>query len=77
MENNSMFYLKTDDNKIINEQCIRWAKKMGDCLEVCVKSDGCHYINNNEKNTHTICKLNNPISYNRLNKHFEQNKDTL
>lgn len=76
MENNNMSYLKTDNNNIINEQCIRWVKKMGDCLEVCVKSNGCH-VYNNEKNTHTICKLNNPSSYYRLNKHFEQNKDTL
>ena len=34
-------YIKTDDNKIINEKCIRWVKKMGDCLEVCTKMDGC------------------------------------
>ena len=25
--NNKISYLKTDDNKIINEKCIRWVKK--------------------------------------------------
>ena len=28
MENNNVSYLRTDDNKIINESCIRWVKKM-------------------------------------------------
>jgi hypothetical protein len=26
MENNKTLYVKTDDNKIINEKCIRWVK---------------------------------------------------
>lgn len=60
-------YIKTDDNKIINEQCIRWVKKMNDCLEVCVKSIGCDITNG----THRICKVNNQESYNKLNRHFE------
>ena len=58
-------YLKTDDNKIINEKCIRWVKKMGDCLEVCIKTTGCSL-----GDTHRICKLNNHYSYNKLNKFF-------
>jgi hypothetical protein len=58
-------YIKTDDNKIINEKCIRWAKKMGDCLEVCIKTPGC-----SSNDTQRICKLNNPDSYNKLNKYF-------
>ena len=29
MENS---YLKTDDNKLINEKCITWVKKMNECL---------------------------------------------
>lgn len=61
-------YLKTDDNKIINEKSIKWVKKMGDCLEVCTKSVGCSIDNGG---THRICKLNNPDSYNKLNKHFQ------
>ena len=60
-------YIKTDDNKMINEQCIRWVKKMGDCLEVCTKSNGCRPL----QDTHRICKLNSLDSYNKLNKHFE------
>ena len=59
-------YIKTDDNKILNERCIRWVKKMDECLEVCTKSDGCRTDNN----THKICKLNNPNSYEKLNRFF-------
>ena len=65
MEKNPSF-LKTDENKIINETCIRWVKKMSDCLAVCTKSNGC-----SDLDTHSICKLNSPYSYNKLNKHFE------
>ena len=43
-------------------------KKINECLEVCVKSNGCSLLNNN---THKICKLNNIDSYNKLNRHFE------
>jgi hypothetical protein len=39
----------------------------GDCLEVCTKPLGCAL----QKDTHTICKLNNPHSYNKLNTFFE------
>ena len=62
MENS---YIKADDNKIINESCIRWVKKLDSCLEVCTKSSGC-----SPENTHKICKLNNPESYNKLNQNF-------
>jgi len=61
-------YIKTDDNKIINENHIRWVKKLTDCLEVCTKSTGCNTLHND---THKICKCNNLISYNKLIKHFE------
>lgn len=67
MENNNTLYLKTDDNKIVNEKYIRWVKKMNDCLEICTKSTGCK----NNGDTHKICKTNNLDSYNKLNKHFE------
>ena len=40
MENNKIFYIKTDDNKIINEKSIKWIKKMSNCLEVCTKQYG-------------------------------------
>ena len=68
MENNQTQYIKTDDNKIINERHIKWVKKMGDCLEVCTKSTGCSITNGG---THKICKLNNLHSYNKLNEHFD------
>ena len=67
MENSNTSYIKTDDNKIINENCIRWVKKMNDCLEVCLKSSGCNVDN---KDTHRICKAYNLDSYNKLNKFF-------
>jgi hypothetical protein len=61
-------YLRVDDNKIINETCIRWVKKMDDCLHVCTKLTGCNISNGD---THKICKINNLDSYNKLVKHFE------
>jgi hypothetical protein len=64
MENS---YIKADDNTIINEKCIRWVKKMSECLEVCSVSTGC----NVKYNTLKICKINNLDSYNKLNKYFE------
>lgn len=67
MQNNKVSYLKTDDNIVINESCIRWVKKMNECLEVCTKSSGCIL----SSNTHRICKSNNLISYNKLDKYFE------
>ncbi len=60
-------YIKTDDNKIIRENCIRWVKKMNDCLEVCVKMNGCDIVSGD---THKICKKNTPESYELLNKWF-------
>lgn len=36
MENNNIF-IRADDNKLINEKCIVWVKKMDDCLRVCTK----------------------------------------
>ena len=67
MENNRPSYIRTDNNKIINEQYIRWVQKTGDCLDVCIKMAGCNVQNND---THKICKLNNIDSYNKLNKFF-------
>ena len=68
MEENQNTFIKTDDNKIINKKCIRWIKKMSECLEVCTKSTGCDI---DTGGTHKICKLNNPDSYDKLNKYFE------
>ena len=69
MENNQVSYIKVDDNKIINEKCIRWVKKMNDCLEICTKSAGCY--GGNIRDTHKICKSNNLDSYKKLNVSFE------
>ena len=61
-------YIKSDDNTIINEKCIIWIKRWGDCLEVSTT-----HPNDNKlyQNTHTICKSTSLHSYNKLNKHFE------
>jgi len=69
MNTNKISYLKTDDNKIINEKYIRWVKKLNECLEVCTKSIGC----GGGEDIHKICKLNNMDSYNKLNKYFREN----
>jgi hypothetical protein len=58
-------YIRTDENIIINEKYIKWIKKMDECLKVCNKLEGCDILD-----THTICKIYNPESYEKLNKHF-------
>jgi len=68
MENNQS-YIKMDNNIIINEKCIKWVKKIDECLDVCIKSTGCSLRSGVD--THKICKINNSDSYNKLNKHFE------
>ena len=65
--NNQVSYIKTDDNKILNEKCIKWVKKMDQCLEVCIRTNGCRV----GLNTHVICKSINEEGYNKLNKHFD------
>ena len=62
-----MNYIKTDDNKIIKEQHIRWVKKMNECLKVCTISAGC-----TEYQVHSICKTNSLKGYSHLNKYFEE-----
>ena len=60
-------YIKVDGNMIINEKCIRWVKKMDECMSVCIKIAGCA-----DKETLKVCKINNNDSYMKLNKHFEE-----
>jgi hypothetical protein len=60
-------YIKVDNNKIINEKCIRWIKKIDECLYVCSKPTGCIISHD----THTICKINSSYSYNKFNKFFD------
>jgi len=59
-------FIKVDDNKILNEACIKWVRKIDECLDICTKGNGC-YIGD----THKVCKANNKESYERLNKYFE------
>ena len=67
MENNNN-YIKTDDNKVINEKSIKWIKKMDECLLICTKSTGCIA---NKSHAHSICKVSNPTSYDFLNQFFK------
>ena len=67
MDSNQTSYIKTDDNKVLNEKYIRWIHKMNECLEVCTKFDGCKV----GTSTHKVCKLNSPESYSKLNQLFE------
>jgi hypothetical protein len=60
-------YIKTDDNKIINEKAIKWVKKIDECLYICTKSTGC-----SNDDTNKLCKINHPESYNKLNKYFSE-----
>jgi hypothetical protein len=59
-------FIKVDDDKILNINCIRWVKKMDECLQICSKSNGCE----GGKDTHKVCKINNEDSYRRLNQYF-------
>jgi len=62
-------FLKTDDDKIINAACIRWVKKMNDCMEICTKSSGCTSMFGD---THKVCKRNNLDSYAKINAYFDK-----
>lgn len=62
-------YIRADDNVIINEKCIKWVKKIDECLSVCTKSIGCSMYD--DRDVHKICKTNNLTSYNKLNIHFQ------
>ena len=56
-------YIKTDDNKIINEQAIKWVKKIDECLHICTKSMGCF-----DEDTHKLCKIIG-LEYETINLH--------
>ena len=62
-QKNKPSFIKLDNNIILNMDCIRWAKKMDECLQIYSKSNGCR---DNKKETHIVCKINNADSYNRL-----------
>ena len=62
MEENKNSFIKADNNRVVNEKFIRWIQKIDQCLEGCAIGTG----------TSTICKLNNPDSYEKLNKLFDE-----
>jgi hypothetical protein len=59
-------FITADNNRIINVNCIKWAKKLDECLYICTKSAGCDGVSD----MHKLCKINNSEGYNKLNKHF-------
>lgn len=65
-------FIKTDDNKIINMSYIRWIKELNECMKICSKMNGCDIVY--YENTHTVCKINSPNSYNKLKKYFEESE---
>jgi hypothetical protein len=72
MANKKVSYIKTDENVMINESCIKWVKYMDDCLEVCTKINGC---TSSGLDTHKICKFNSPEGYELLSRHFTVDVD--
>ena len=64
-------FLKTQDNRIINERHIRWVKKVEECFEVCMKSNGCKGGLGGFMDIHRVCKKNHPSSYDKLIHYFE------
>jgi len=62
MDNNRASYIKTDENRIINEKCIRWVQKMDECLEICTKQNGCEP----RTGTHRLCKINNQKKFQKI-----------
>ena len=68
IDNKQHTFLKAHGNKVLNERHIRWIQKIGECMEVCTRSDGC---NVNLNSTTRVCKEYNPASYEKLNKYFE------
>jgi len=72
MDSKTSSFIKTDDNTVINEQCIKWVKQIDECLYVCTKSNGCNQQTTDRlRDTHKICKSNYPDSYHRLHAFFE------
>ena len=65
---NTNHYIQTDSDKLINEACIKWIRKIDGCLEICTKSNGC---NIHAKDRHVICKNNTPESYHYLHDNFK------
>ena len=61
MDNKQSKYIETDDNTFINKTHILWVKQMNECMDVCVKNDGCR-----SSETHKICKISNPVNYQKL-----------
>jgi len=60
------YFIKADNNVLVNKKSIKWMKKMDECILICAKSTGCSYID-----AHKVCKLNNTVSYDLLNKQFQ------
>ena len=63
---NNKNFIKADNNVLVNKKCIRWMKKMDECILICTKPVGC-----SSADALKVCKINNSISYDLLNKQFQ------
>ena len=61
-------FLSIDDSILINERCVRWVKKMDECMYVCDKLYGCKDI----YETYKICKETNPMNYEVWSQKFQE-----
>lgn len=66
--NSKVHYVKVNDNMIINENHIRWIKRMKECLEICTRANECS-IQHGE--TYRICKADNYENYMKLSKYLD------
>lgn len=60
-------FIKTDDNIVVNKNCIRWVQKVNECMEICTMFNGCTA----GVTTMRLCKNIYPKDYETLNKLFE------
>jgi hypothetical protein len=71
-------FIVADDDTIISRKSIIWIKRIEECMYICTKSNGCNSSNLND--THKVCRINNPTSYNTINNQFlanNKNNDIL
>ena len=60
------YFIKADNNVLVNKKSIRWMKKMDECILICSKSVGC-----SSADALKVCKINNSVSYALLNHQFQ------
>lgn len=72
MNENLPLFISVEEKHVINTKCIKWMKKMNDCIHICTHSNGCEL----KSDVHMVCNFNMPESYNTLNKYFTLRSQT-